>query len=713
VTERPALGSWIRGRWPAFALAGLVLAAAAVRVVLVRGMEAPVILCDEFIYSNVAKNLADHGNYLLRGVPFHGSYLYPLLIAPAWLFDSMATTYAVAKSIGAASMTLVAVPTYLWARRLVGPWPSLLAAGLTLLLPAFLFTGLLMTEAAFLPAFVLVGFAIAVMLERPTLINQLAAWAALVLAIAIRVQGVVLVAVIPTAVLLKVVFDWRAGVTRERMSVDLRRLWPTAVALVGAGVLYVIYKEARGAGLSTGLGDYQALAQLHYPLVPSARWSVRHLAELVLALGYVPVAALIVLLWLGFAGRAATSAERAFLAVVAATALWLLAEVGAFSETVAPFVFERYTFYLEPLLLIGFVVWLARGLPRPVIGTVVAVLVPAALVLGLNLDRFVAPGAVNGVTLASLYSFSTHLPGAIGELRWLILFGVVFGAFVFGLCSRTVARIALPALLAVYLIATSITAQSSVLEGSRVARSAAGVDPSWVIQAVGRGSPVVYINTPSRGVAPSTVLLQTEFWNPNIGGVYSVGAGELCGLYETPTTTDVETGRVEPSGQGRVDYAVADRSLPFAGKRIAVGGPADEPLALYRVGKALRIGEITSGVYADGWMGSDASYTRYLAPRGGPVRLTVAVGREGWGGTDVPGNVVISVGKPAASGSGLQRTLATQRFTLHRLEQHSFTFKARSVPVHVTVHVAPTFSPSQFGQADTRQLGAQVAFATR
>ena len=282
-------------------------------------MEAPVVLCDEFIYSNVAKNLAEHGRYLFRGVPSHSSYLYPLLIAPAWLFDSMATTYALAKSIGAASMTLVAIPTYLWARRLVGPWHSLLAAALTLLLPAFFYAGLLMTEAAFLPAFVLVGFAIAAMLERPTLVNQLGALAALVLAISIRVQGIVLVAVIPTAVLLKVVLDWRAGVTRDRVLTDLRRLWPTAVVLVGGAVLYVVYKEARGEGLATGLGPYQTLAQLHYPLEPSARWSVRHLAELVLALGYVPVAALIVLLWLGFVSASVSNAERCFLAVVSAT----------------------------------------------------------------------------------------------------------------------------------------------------------------------------------------------------------------------------------------------------------------------------------------------------------------------------------------------------------------------------------------------------------
>jgi hypothetical protein len=327
-------------------------------------------------------------------------------------------------------------------------------------------------------AFVLVGFAIAAMLERPALLNQLAALAALVLAISVRFQGIVLVAVIPTAVLLKVVLDWRAGETRDRLVADLRRLWPTAVALVGGVALFVLYKEARGQSLSTGLGDYQALARLHYPLGPSAGWSVKHLAELVLALGYVPVAALIVLLWLGFVSASVSNAERCFLAVVSATAIWLLAEVGAFSATVAPFVFERYTFYLEPLLLLAFVVWLARGLPRPVIGTVVAVVVPAALLLALNLDRYVGPDTVNGVTLASLYRFSTHLPGAIGELRWFILFGVVLGAFLFALCSKTIARIALPALLAAYLVAASIPAQAQLIRASRDARSAAGIDAS-------------------------------------------------------------------------------------------------------------------------------------------------------------------------------------------------------------------------------------------
>jgi hypothetical protein len=206
-------------------------------------------------------------------------------------------------------------------------------------------------------------------------------------------------------------------------------------------------------------------------------------------------------------------------------------------------------------------------------------------------------------------------------------------------------------------------------------------------------------------------LLQTEFWNPNVVSVYSVGATEVCGIYETPTTIQVATGRVDPQVPDQVDYAIANRSLPFAGRRVAVGGPADDPLALYKVGRSLRVGEITSGIYGDGWMGEDASYTRYVAPRRVPGRLTVTVGRQSWGGPDVPGRVEISVGRPAADGPGLARVLARRRWTLHRLEQRSFTFETPPPPMRAIVHVEPTFSPSQFGQADTRQLGAVVTFS--
>ena len=81
-----AVGRWARGHWGGLAVAALVITAAVVRTVLSRRMQAPVVLCDEFIYANLAKNLAGHGQYLFRGTPQHQSYLYPLDNTPAMDF---------------------------------------------------------------------------------------------------------------------------------------------------------------------------------------------------------------------------------------------------------------------------------------------------------------------------------------------------------------------------------------------------------------------------------------------------------------------------------------------------------------------------------------------------------------------------------------------------------------------------------------------------
>jgi hypothetical protein len=688
----------------------MVLAAAAIRIVQTRGIAAPVVLCDEFIYANLAKNLADHGQYMFRDVTLHQSLLYPLLLAPAWFADSMNTTYGLAKGITASAMALTAVPVYLWGRRLVPPLYALLAAALTLLLPAFFFSEILMTEAAFLPAFVLATFMVARMLERPTLLGQLIAFAAIALAVSIRVQGIVLLLVVPTAALLKAAFDWRAGVARNELVAWLRGLWLSGALLAGGFFLYAVYKLAvSGSPLASGLGPYSSLAEAHYPLVPTVRWTVKHFAELGLVVGILPVSALIVLLWLALRRAPTTAAERAFLAVVPAAMLWVLVETGAFAATTTPALFERYTFYLEPLLLLAFVLWLARGLPRPRVGTAIALGVPALLLLSLTLAQVVSPDSVNGVTLSALYRFSVHLPGGIHELKASLAAAAVLAAFLFAICARPIARIALPLLLGLYLG----VAGTSIIDNTRndEGRAVAGNDPSWVEHAVGRDEPVVYVNTPELGSDASVLLLQTEFWNPNVSHVYSVGASDICELPETPTTLDTASGRIAPRVPDGVRYALVGRNVPFAGTRVAVGGSGDGPLALYRVGRSLRVGTTTEGVYGDGWMGARAQYSVFVSPGRRAGRMVVTLGRAGWGGTDVPGRVRISLGRPAASGLGLAKEFEVRRWVVHRLEQRTFVFAARRPPLRLVVEVAPTFAPSQFGLADTRQLGAQVSFS--
>jgi hypothetical protein len=92
--------------------------------------------------------------------------------------------------------------------------------------------------------------------------------------------------------------------------------------------------------------------------------------------------------------------------------------------------------------------------------------------------------------------------------------------------------------------------------------------------------------------------------------------------------------------------------------------------------------------------------------------VTVTIGRQGWGGPDVPGNVLVKVGTPAPAGPGLARVATARALVVHRLERRTLTFDVSALPVRVVVDVHPTFSPAQFaGYTDTRQLGAQVSFS--
>ena len=156
---------------------------------------------------------------------------------------------------------------------------ALLAAALTLLLPAFFYSEILMTEGAFLPAFRPSDVRDRYTLERPTLLAQLAAFAAIALAVSIRVQGIVLLLVVPTAVLLKVVFDARAGVTRAELVAWLRRLWPTGALLAGRrrGLRLLQARRQRRAALRAGSARTARSPRLttrsgRPPAGPSSTW---------------------------------------------------------------------------------------------------------------------------------------------------------------------------------------------------------------------------------------------------------------------------------------------------------------------------------------------------------------------------------------------------------------------------------------------------------
>ena len=159
----------------------------------------------------------------MRGEPIPWSnFGYVVLIAPAWLVtEAQSTAYALAKTINVGLGVLALVLVYFWARRLTTAGYAVLAAGLTALMPSLLYAGMLMSENGFLPAFLLAALATALALERPTLGRQALAFAAIGLACFIRVQGIVLLAVLPTAVLLAAVLEARVAPAGSRLRAAL------------------------------------------------------------------------------------------------------------------------------------------------------------------------------------------------------------------------------------------------------------------------------------------------------------------------------------------------------------------------------------------------------------------------------------------------------------------------------------------------------------
>ncbi len=104
----------------------------------------PIYFPDEYIYSEVGRSIAEHGRPLVRGASAHfPALLQPLLTAPAWLFDDVATSFRTIQLINAVVMSLGAVAVFWLARRLgIGPWVAVALAAFTLAIPDMFYSAL-------------------------------------------------------------------------------------------------------------------------------------------------------------------------------------------------------------------------------------------------------------------------------------------------------------------------------------------------------------------------------------------------------------------------------------------------------------------------------------------------------------------------------------------------------------------------------------------
>jgi hypothetical protein len=712
-----------QARWAVhLAIGAFVLFVAAARIWLATKVVTPWILIDELVYGDLARSVAEDGTFHVRGEPIPWyNFGYAVLIAPAWLLaEAQSTAFTLAKAINVGLGAVALLPVYLWTRRLTSSGYALLAAGLTALMPSLLYASTLMSENGFLPVFLLAALVIALALERPSLRWQALAFAAIGLASLVRVQGVILLAVLPTAVLFGSILEARSAPSGARVGRGRRylvRFWPTAAALLLLVLTYAAIKAAQGQTLSSGLGSYRIVAESDYALADSARWLARHFADLVLATGMFPVSALIVLLGLALLRGSPSAAERAFLATTLAATAWIVPQAALFATNFAFRIEERYMFCIFPLLFVALALWLYRGAPRRPwpLAVLAAALSAAAIIFALPLRSLLRLDILSDTfALIPLLRLSQLLSGGTDTVATLVLLAAVAAALAFLVVPRRLVLV-FPLGIAVLLALSSYAVNGAMREyAEELVKTTHGQNRSWVDRAVGPEQPVDYIY----GGGPdlwfeATKLWQIELWNRSVDDIYNIGVPQPTGLVEVQASIDAATGRIAllPQDAPPDSFVVADERLGLSGRILKRHGQ----LALYRLDPPARLQQTSEGVYSDAWIGAEGAFTQYRTPGNRPMQLDLTVSRQAWGGPDVPGRVSVRLGTVVTHDrrAAIGKVIASRTWVAHSGKAHRFTFQTPPPPFRVELKVSPTFSPSQFGSKDDRQLGVQVAFALR
>jgi dolichyl-phosphate-mannose-protein mannosyltransferase len=609
------------GRVPVWAwLAAIVGISALVRGTLVGGIVAPFIIVDEILWSEVARGLADAGEPLVRDTPDPGlGIVYPLVIAPAYLaFDGLVDAYTAVKLINSAVMSLAAIPAYFIARRVVGQWLALLAAVLAVAVPSLAYTGTVMTENVFYPLFLVVTLVLVLVLERPTVLRVALLVGLLALAFATRVQAA---AFVPAILLAPFVLAVLEGLGLREAIRRYRGLFGGFVAL---GALALAVKIVTGRSPQDLLGAYEPVGEADYALGEVLRYLAWHVAELVLYVLVVPVAATIVLV---ARARSLDRRLQAFLAATVALTVCVVPVVAAFASVFSERIEERNMFYVAPLFLIALLAWVERGAPRPLVVSVAAAAACALVLLAIPFDRFLTTSAISD-TLMLLPLWS--LQDRIGE-EWIATAALTLGVLLAAAFLFVPRRFAL--VLPVLVLGLWAVSLGPIWWGAHgFERFSQGVlfqgirapHPDWVDRALPDGATAAFLWT---GRTDRLTVNLNEFFSRGVGPVYYVDAPTPGTLPETRVTIDPRTGAVRlPGGEPVTDeYLLADATFEPAGRAIAFD--LGWGIRLWRVSAPLVAATRVDGLYpSETWSGKEVTYVRRQCA---PGRLVVDLSSDG------------------------------------------------------------------------------------
>jgi hypothetical protein len=673
----------------------------------------PWLFTDELETTQISRSIAATGHAARRGAPYPLHSLYPVLLAPVWLIQDVATAYSGIKYLDVFVMTSVLFPTYFLARLMMRRGWALFAAAGAATIPSLAYSSWIVEETWAYPYAALCFFLIA-----KALIERSRGWiagAAVASVIAPFVRGELVI--IPVVVVFALFFAaWTSAWGKSR-----RAKWVfgdyIGFFVLAAGLIILV----SGIGSHHSQQWYSVTTYWKHRIFVLGDWAAGSLA---IGLGVIPLV-------FGLAALIPAKSEeplravRMFRCVSAAGIIGFGLYTGmkaAYLSTVfATRVEERNLIYIAPLLFIGTALVLERR-------RVNLVALAAAGAYGLYL--VVGTPFQMGVQLYSdalgfsiLQQANRYYEWTPFTAQWLLIGILVVGVGLAAAATMSrrssTAVTSIAAVLAIGIIAWNVTGEVAAASGtvsiSRQLEATLRHPFTWVDD-VAKGKPTLYL---AQGVADPNPEWELEFWNRSIVTVDSLDA-TLGGPGPSGTPNTTADGRVywsiDPTHPGTVyDYAVEDwPCVDFAGPVAAVhlynGGAASlKEWRLIKLAKPNRLRAECSGLYADGWSGAnDSSYFRFVSPKPGWLRIRIS--RQNWGSTPV--HVQLATITTQYREPALGRVFYDKQTVAKRLETKIIWVRTPAKRFGARVVIVNKFVPHSIDPriGDPRTLGAQVDY---
>jgi hypothetical protein len=559
-----------------------VLLSAVARFAVARTFDVPWIAPDEMIYGLVGQSLWETGALTIRGaaVPYY-SLLTPALVGLPLTTGDLATGVAVAQALQALAMSLVAVPVYLWGARFVGMRWALAAAVLAVLPPALWYGGLLMTEALFYPLVVTALLALARMLEQPTLERQGLFLLLASVAVAVRLQALILLPVLLVSVVL---YAWFG-----RSRAIVRRLAPILLLVgIATAALLAAYVSGR-SDLLGAYGEITETTRASSGVLTQLSWHSGAFVAMTLGL---PLLATTTLAVLAMMRGEANPAVRAFLAVTTAYVPLLVAQVSLFAVEYLDHVSERYVITALPPLLLGLCLWIERGGPRPWVVAVPLAVTATALLVVLPESRVGMPSSAHdGLTLLPLGDLAGE--GDVAFRGGLLALGLAFAGVFLLTPRRLLAATALAVALCFVAVSTRAAHEIDRLSHAERISDFGIADPRWVDET--DVAPVLLLDT---GEQPSTSIARLAFWNRSIRQLLRLEGVPPQALPQVPVSIRSDGAFVDDTGDEiSAPHVLLPATHTLGGERLASSPPTDiaPGYGLWRVDGRLRLVSRTEG----------------------------------------------------------------------------------------------------------------------